>query len=520
MSAGKVQEIAIIGGGSAGWMTASYLTKSLPKINVTLIESSDIPVIGVGEATIFALNQFLQFLGLKEEEWMPACKAAYKYAIRFDNWYELGDSYWHPFEILPTYKSDLHLAHYWHYLNSTGQTPKPRSCLYSDCFLGVDLINKNKVFRQPGAPDHAPDSCSFNVDDGRHVQYLSYAFHFDAGLFAEYLKNAVAIPAGVAHIIDEVTSVHLTEDGSIAYLETKGGQNMHADLFVDCTGFSAQLMDRTLHEPFDSYSDVLFCDRAIAIQVPYQDRCRELRPYTTATALSSGWVWNTPLNHRMGTGYVYSSAFKSGEEAELEYRQHLGEDRVKDLTARHIDMRVGKHRRTWVKNCVAIGLSAGFVEPLESTGIHFIHHGVGTLADALQGNSYSVRDVETYNRGVTGQMEDTRDFLTLHYALTSREDSEFWKQVKYNTRLCGVIPDLLERSFLQFPTEEVGPLFTPSSWTCVLNGMNHVPKTGSQVMDPQVIATQTSLLAGLQTAKKKFGNILWNHADYLDQLST
>jgi tryptophan halogenase len=516
----KVDKIAIIGGGSAGWMAAAYLKKALPSIDIELIEASDIPVIGVGEATIFALNYFLRFLELREAEWMPACKAAYKYAIRFDNWYEVGDQYWHPFEILPTYQSELHLAQHWHALNAAKADPQPRNQLYSDCFLGIDLISENRIFRQPGATDHAPDVCSFAVDEGRHEQYLSYAFHFDAGLFGEYLKTAVALPNGVDHMIDKVTSVELGPDGNIDHLAMKSGGKVYADLFIDCTGFRAQLIGKTMHEPFDSYADVLFCDKAVAMPVPYEDRRQELRPYTTATALTSGWVWNTPLQHRIGTGYVYCSAFKSPHAAEAEYRNHLGKDRVNDLTCRHLDLRVGKHRRTWVRNCVAIGLSAGFVEPLESTGIHFIHHGVGTLADALQGCRYDERRVADYNQSVTAQMEDTRDFLTLHYALTIREDSEFWKHVKFDIKPGGILPNLLERSLHHFPTEEIGPLFTPSSWVCVLNGMNHVPRQNSFVMNDQTTSSQEALLRGIQTAKEKFEGILWNHDDYLRQLGT
>jgi tryptophan halogenase len=518
-SPSKVGKIAIIGGGSAGWMTASYLKKALPAIEIVLIEATEIPVIGVGEATIFALNYFLRFLQLREADWMPACKASYKYAIRFDNWYQRGEQYWHPFEILPTYDSKQHLARHWHALNAVKASPRHRNRLYNDCFLGIDLIRRNRIFRQPGAPDHAPDVCDFEVNGGRHEQYLSYAFHFDAGLFGEYLKSAVSLPNGVRHVIDEVNGVDLGPDGSIASLSLKSGDEIQADLFIDCTGFRAQLIDKTMQEPFDSYADVLICDKAIAMQVPYEDRHSELRPYTTATALSSGWVWNTPLQHRMGTGYVYCSQFKDRDAAETEYRDHLGQERVKDQSCRHLDLRVGKHRRTWVKNCVAIGLSAGFVEPLESTGIHFIHHGVGMLADALEGCVYDDQRIADYNLSVTAQMEDTREFLTLHYALTNRQDSDFWKHAKFDVTPRGILPELLERTRKAFPVDDVGPLFTPSSWVCILNGMNHVPKSGSLALDARTARSQEALLHGLSRARKKFEGILWNHEDYLDQMS-
>ena len=518
MNKGKVEKIAIIGGGSAGWMTAAGLKKSLPDIEISLVESSEIPVVGVGEATIFTLNFFLRFLGLKESEWMAACNASYKYAIRYDNWHEQGDSYWHPFESLPKFHSEQHLAHFWHQINNSTHSPKPRSSLYSDCFLCVDLLKQNRIFRQPGAPDHRPDKYCFRVGNSKQEQFVSYAYHFDAGLFGEYLKNTVAKPNGVLHIIDEITQVHCHENGFIEYLDTKSGAKVSADLFIDCTGFDALLIDKALGEPFDSYSDSLFCDRAIAMQVPYEDRVSELRPYTTATALTAGWVWNIPLRHRIGTGYVYCSGFKDNDQAELEYRRHLGEDRVKDISARHLDMRIGKHRRTWLNNCVAIGLSAGFVEPLESTGLHFIYQSVVLLADALRGGFFNSGNIRAFNFDVTTMMEEVRDFLSIHYALTNREDSEFWREVKYNTVLTGLIPSVLSRSLLHFPMRRRGTVFSsPSSWVCILNGMNYLPQPTSQVIQPGVIAAQVELMEAMRLAKEGYAKDLWRHADYLDQ---
>lgn len=519
MSDGKVKEIVIVGGGSAGWMTASYLKKARPEMNVTLVESSDIPIIGVGEATIAHLAQFMLFLGLEEKKWMPACDASYKYAIRFNNWHEKGDSYWHPFEPIPTFQNSNHLGFFWWYDRYRHNPQRSRETFYSDCFMGVDLLKQNLIPKHAGSRDFV-DLFDLNIDGITHRQQVGYAYHFDAGLFGEYLKSSVAKPMGVNQIIDDVTNVNLGENGFIDYLDTKSGRKIHADLFVDCTGFLALLIDKTFHEPFETYSDTLFCDRAIAMQVPYENRPEEAHPYTTATALSSGWVWNTPLTSRRGTGYVYCSAFKTEDEAEAEYRQFLGESRVSDLKARHLKIRVGKHRRTWVKNCVAIGLSSGFIEPLESTGIHFIHISALKLAESLEGGYFNKGDMDAYNWYITEMMQEVREFLSLHYALTRREDSAFWREVKFNTTLHGIAPEILSKSRTSFPMGQTGVVFQNSSWVCVLNGMNHVPAPDPYLhVKPETLNVQRTLINGMHQLKSKIADKVPNHSDYLMKLA-
>lgn len=515
MQDGKVNDVVILGGGSAGWMTAAYLKKAMPRMNVKLVESSDVPIIGVGEATIAHLAQFMLFLGLKEKDWMPECNASYKYAIRFDNWHEKGDSYWHPFEAIPKFQASRSLSFYWMYDQYRKNRGRSRESLYSDCFMGVDLFKKNLIPKREGSKDFV-DAFEIKVGEHTHQQQVGYAYHFDAGLFGQFLKNKVAKPAGVEHVIDNVTKVNLKENGFIDYLDTKNGGKIYGDLFVDCTGFLALLIDKTYHEPFDSYHETLFCDRAIAMQIPYEDIGAELQPYTTATALSSGWVWNTPLVSRRGTGYVYCSGFKDKDEAEMEYRQHLGEDRVKDFTARHIPIRVGKHTRTWVKNCVAIGLSSGFIEPLESTGIHFIHVSAVKLAEALSGRYFNVADVTAYNWYVQEMMEEVREFLSLHYALTQREDSAFWKEVKYNTRLQGIVPEVLSKGSMSFPEDQSGYTFQNSSWVCILNGMNHQPAFDPYLsIGPKLMGNQHGLIEGMHAMKEAMFASASSNADFL-----
>ena len=518
MQGGKIKKIVIVGGGSAGWMSAAYLSKAFKDIKIVLVESSDIPTIGVGEATIATIAIYLSYLGLKERDWMPACNASYKYSIRFNNWHEIGDEYWHPFDALPYIDPQLHLGQFWYHRYLT-QGENDRASLYRDCFLSVDFCKQNKILKKKDSQDFL-DTYTITVGNEKATLRIPYAYHFDAGLFGEYLKKHVAKPNGVEQIIDEVTETRLTEDGFIDHIETKSGRKIHGDLFIDCSGFRALLISKVLKEPFNYYSDTLFCDKAVAMRVPYQDIARELKPYTSATAMSSGWIWNIPLTERIGTGYVYSSADISKDQAEKEFRSHWDENRVKDLEVSHIDIRVGKHTRTWVKNCVAIGLSSGFIEPLESTGLHFIFAGVGKLAEAISSRIYNVPIMTAYNRYITVMMEEARDFLTLHYALTNREDTAFWKRVKHDTKISDSLADYLVTCKRAFPNQQNNILFIESSWVCILNGMNYLPSyiqyTG---INPQLAAQQYRYMDAIQTLKKQINDKAPMHHQYLQSLS-
>ncbi|VAW81753.1 Tryptophan halogenase [hydrothermal vent metagenome] len=515
MQGGSVKNITIIGGGSAGWMTAAYLSKKNPDIHITLIEASDVPVIGVGEATIAHLSRFLFTLGLKDKDWMPHCNGAYKYGIKFDNWHNIGDEYWHPFEALPYYNSKTNLATYWWYDRYKYNRKSSRESLYTDCFFSTEILKQNKIPRVPGAQDY---SDNFNVKAGQdHVPVrVAYAYHFDAGLFGEYLKNHLAKPAGVDHIIDNITDIERAEDGNISALNTKNGLTLEADLFIDCSGFRSVLIGAALDEKFISFSDTLFCNKAMAMQIPYENIETELQPYTTASAISHGWVWNTPLTSRRGTGYVYCDNFVDQDTAEQDYRAFLGEKRVEAFDVRHIDIRVGKYKNTWVKNCVAIGLSSGFIEPLESTGLHFIHVAVEKLSVALEGGFYNAGDRLAFNRYMTLSMEEARDMLSIHYSLTNREDTDFWKAVKYDTKMSDSIADLLMLSKHRFPNDKQGYIFGNNSWICVLNGMNYMPSSDPFLnIQPAEVQKQMGLIKAYTALRKKVGHQFPNHYEYL-----
>lgn len=518
MKNGKVEKILIVGGGSAGWMTAAILSKLLPDVRVSLVESSDIPTIGVGEATIAHISKFFHLLGLKEADWMPPCNASYKYTIQYRNWHAMGDEYYHPFEPLIYHKSPFHLASFWWYDRYKRNPNKDRSTLYTDCFLSVDALKANRIFRKPGTPEFS-DNVQIKVGAEPVNIRIGYAYHFDAGLMGEFLKTRVAKPAGVEQILDEVVNVRLTENGAIAALETKRGQTLSADLYVDCSGFQALLIEKTLKEPFISFSKTLFCDRAVAMQVPYVDKRTEMHPYTRATALTAGWIWTIPLASRIGTGYVYSSAFGDETAAETKFRDYWDTERVKDLSARHIKIRVGRHRRAWVKNCVAIGLSSGFIEPLESTGLQFILQGAERLAHALGTRHYNAGEVGGYNHFFAAMLEEARDFLSIHYALTSREDTAFWQAAKYDTEIPDAVKELLSQARFRFPNDRNGYTFGNNSWVCILNGMNFVPSPDPLLTIPDhQLAPQLQLMGTFRDIQPAIRDKLPLHCDYLARL--
>lgn len=473
-------KVVIVGGGSAGWMTAAYLSKALDKnVQISLVESSNITTIGVGEATFSTIKLFFDFLGLEEREWMPKCNASYKMAIKFVNWNAQGRHFYHPFQRYETVEG-FDIAEWWLKMKRS-EEPFDYSCFLipSLCdnkrspryFDGTVFDDKvQNLFSRESTPEK-------NVLADLKVQY-PYAYHFDANLLARFLKD-YAKQRGVTQIIDDVIDVKLSESGSIDSIITGEHGNISADLFIDCTGFRGLLINKALGEPFISFSESLLCDRAIAMQVPTDIRKDDINPYTTATALSSGWVWNIPLYGRVGTGYVYCSEFLSEEQAEQEFRQHLG-PAAENCKAKHIKIRVGRNRNSWVKNCVAIGLSSGFVEPLESTGIFFIQHGIEELISHFPGKTFNEGLIKSYNKIIADCIDGVRDFLTLHYCVSDKADTPFWKATKHEV----VVPAELTEKLLLWKTRLPNTKninqnyhgFESYSYSVMLLGLNYKPE--------------------------------------------
>lgn len=480
------KSVVIVGGGTAGWMTASYMRKALDRsISITVLEAPHIKTIGVGEATFSTVKLFFDFLGLPEHEWMPTCNAAYKLAIRFRDWRADGRHFYHPFqryEMVDGYN----MAEWWLKLKRN-EAPFDYSCFTIPALCDAKRSPRyldGRVFDDK-VQDYFMDGRSaknaFLTD--HQVQY-PYAYHFDAGLLARFLET-YGKQRGVEQIHDEVLDVVLDEEGAIDYLQTRDHGAVAADLFVDCTGFRGLLINKALGEPFISFNDSLLCDSAVAMQVPVDIKQEGIDPCTTATAMGAGWVWNIPLYGRLGTGYVYSSSFLDKEKAEAELRRHLG-PKSEGCPANHIRMRIGRNRNSWVKNCVAIGLSSGFVEPLESTGIFFIQHGIEELVHHFPSGAVDDQMVKSYNRLVAECIDGVRDFLTLHYYASDRQDNEFWRA----TKQVALPSDLDERLKLwsrRMPNaKNVNNAyhgFESYSYSVMLLGLNYEPAGSLPVLD-------------------------------------
>jgi tryptophan halogenase len=485
----NIRKIVIVGGGSSGWMTAAYLNKALgDSVQVTLIESSNIKTIGVGEATFSTIKLFFDYLDLEEYEWMPPCQAAYKLAIKFVNWNAEKRHFYHPFQRYEAVRG-FSLGDWWYKLRSREDLGPfdyacfvvPRMCdeLRSPRFLDGTVFDQ-KV-REQFRPERAFQK---NVLADLKIQY-PYAYHFNAALLADFLCD-FAMKRGVEQVVDDVTHVQLADDASIAHVRTKEHGNIAADLFVDCTGFRGLLLNQAMGEPFIPYADSLLCDSAVAFQVPKDIERVGIQPYTTATALTCGWVWNIPLYGRDGTGYVYSSRFATREQAEKEFREYLGPC-SDGLTPNHIRMRVGRSRNSWVKNCVGIGLASGFVEPLESTGIFFIQHGIEELVAHLPGRAIHEELRAGYNRAVAECLDGVREFLTLHYYASTRMDTPFWRATKTEIRPPDSLAERLRLWKQRMPVNRtIYPYyhgFESYSYSVMLLGLGFRPDASLPVLD-------------------------------------
>lgn len=467
-----IKNVLIVGGGTAGWMTASYLKKALQGVQITLIEAPGIPKIGVGEATVPNLQPvFFDFLGIAEEDWMRGCNAAFKGAVKFINWKTAPgtgktDHFYHPFGLVPNC-DNIPLTHYWALKRKSGyELPVDYSC-----FIEPTLLDAK----------HAPRAL-----DGTRV--TRYAWHFDANLVAEYLKN-LSIGWGVRHILDHIDGTNLKPNGEIASVKTKSGAVFSADLFVDCSGFRGLLINKALDEPFLDMSDHLFCDSAVATAVPNDDERDGIEPYTSAIAMKFGWTWKIPMLTRFGTGYVYSSKFTSQDEATDEFMRLWKLDGSAKLN--QIRFRVGRNRRAWVKNCVSIGLSSCFLEPLESTGIYFIYAAIYQLVRHFPDTSFDRKLIDGFNREIASMFDDSRDFIQAHYLSTPREDTAFWKANKYDLTLSDNIKQKLETYDAGLPVNmpyvdedtyyrqfeaEFNNYWTNGSYYCILAGLGREPE--------------------------------------------
>jgi tryptophan halogenase len=418
----RINKIVIVGGGSSGWMTAAALCKNFPDMDVTLIESKDIKTMGVGESTLGQFNNYLQLIGLTDDSsWMKECDATYKVSIKFTDFRETDTVFQYPFGIhgadrmqrgLDAWPILRQIDPEYHTLDKFAKFYNPISY----------LSEKNKLTKNE---DGGIPNFFFEKDT---------AYHLDATKFGIYLKNNICLPSGMTHIVEDVVDVCQKEDGEVDYILTESGQKLTADLFIDCTGFKSLLLEEKMGSKFISFGDTLLNDRALATKIPYSDPNEEMENTTNCTAIENGWVWNIPLWSRIGSGYVYSSKFVSRDQAEIEFRNHLKKTKKNipdDLEMKEIFIRHGKREKAWVKNVLGIGLSYGFIEPLESTGLLTTHDNIFRLVKTLTRRNRFVSGIDKsiFNTYLDYTMDGVRSFIETHYGLSMREDTDYWKHV-------------------------------------------------------------------------------------------
>jgi tryptophan halogenase len=470
---GPIRSIAIVGGGTAGWISAAILARALTNTGtrITLIESAHIGIIGVGEATIPPFVDMLRFRDINLADFIRRTEATMKLAIRFDGWNGPDSSYWHPFGTFGTGIARRPFHHSLLYARAGTDQPG-----VTDFNLCAALAARDLAF-SPEAPP--PGGARF-------------ALHLDATLVAGYLRN-YAETLGVIRIEATVAGAHRDERGLIAAVALADGRRVAADLFIDASGFSGVLIERELGTGYIDWRAHLPCDRALAMPTA---RETTLPPYTVAHAMDAGWRWRIPLQHRSGNGYVYSSAHLSDDRAAAELQAALGNPQ--SMQPRQLRFVPGRRTQAWVGNCVAIGLASGFLEPLESTSIHLVTAGVFNLLDHFPDRSFSPALAASYNTELAQELEQIRDFLILHYCLTTRRDTPFWADLA-----AAPLPDSLrDRIALYADAGIIRPapreLFTDASWFYVLDGMGLTPRRSDPLIaaiDPAVLRTMLSRIS-------------------------
>lgn len=451
-----LKEIVIVGGGTAGWMTAiSLLDKwSSSGTKVTLIESPDIGTIGVGEGSTPALKTFFTELGILESEWMPACNATYKVGISFPNWSkETGHTdYFHPFfseyDVGP---GESFFTRCGHKRRGISLTAHP-----DNHFVAPQLFKQDK-----GPVAHEPTQ-------------IDYAYHFDSARLALFLKEK-SLALGLTYIQGKVTNVSLTASGDIKTIELDGAENIKADFFVDCSGFSSLLIGKALNSKFISYKNSLFNDSAVTIPTDADDE--RIPSATVSEALSSGWCWKIPLTNRIGYGYVYSSKYLSDQDAEKELRKHIGKS-SEGKPAKHLKMRVGRREEHLKNNCVAIGLSQGFIEPLEATALMLVQYSIYKFIRYVE---TSDSDLVTYNKALNQMFDGVRDYIVTHYKLNDRTDSQYWVDCREQAAISPTLESIItawdsEQDFDAALSKLSSSLmYKRASWYAIFAGMGRFP---------------------------------------------
>jgi|KBSMisStaDraftv2_1062788.scaffolds.fasta_scaffold34029_3 tryptophan halogenase len=490
----RIRSIAIVGGGTAGWLAASMLARALPGtgITVTVIESPEIGTIGVGEATIPPIIDLLRFLSINEADFVRHTNATYKLGIKFHDWKEMGHSYWHPFGTFGASIQRRPFHHCWHKARALGMPLR-----FNDFSLCAALADEGK-FRFPDANPDSPTSG------------LRYALHFDATLVSRYLRT-YAERLGVKRVERNVIGATLQANGFLDELQCSDHSSVRADFYIDCSGFRGVLIEKALGTGYIDWTSMLPCDRAVAFPT---DSVLPRAPYTRSWARSAGWQWKIPLQHRVGNGYVYSSAHCTDEQA---LQDLLATTAGKPLgEPRFLRFVTGRRKLYWHGNCVALGLAAGFLEPLESTSIHLVTSGLFHLLEHFPDRDFDQANIDSYNRELIEESERIRDFIVLHYWLTQRDDAPLWRYCQSMS-----VPDSLrERRDLYEGTGRIrvrsGELFTDLSWFYIFEGMGTRPAHCDPLLD---VVPDSRLAEILQSMSRTTGAIVKDAAHH-DSLFT
>lgn len=455
MNPSAIKSLVILGGGSAGWMAAALFAKrfSLQHLQITLIESSDIGAIGVGEATVPVIKNFLSELEIPEQDFIRETQATFKLGIDFIDWHKPGTRFFHPFAPLGAKIAKIPFHHYWATLKKNNQVGP-----IDDFSLAAQMARRNKFFL-PKPEAQTLDIAQFN-----------YAYHFDAGLFANLLRKH-AIASGVVRKDAKVTHIQQCESsGFIKALELDTGETVAGDFFIDCSGFKGLLIEQTLQTGYTSWQQWLKCDSAIAIQTALEGTPE---PYTKSIAMSSGWRWQIPLQHRQGNGYVYSSEFLSHAQATDELLAAL---KTPTLTPpKLISFTPGTRKKTWNKNVFALGLASGFLEPLESTSIYMIQACLDIFYFHFPANNQFEKLAERANQLVMSIQEKLRDFVILHYCLNQRTGQDFWdscRQMSLPASLQDRIDEYQQTANLRLDEQD---FFKMNSWVSLFSGFDLLP---------------------------------------------
>ncbi|MEM9532368.1 MAG: tryptophan halogenase family protein [Pseudomonadota bacterium] len=512
MSAGAVKHIVIVGGGSAGWLTAGVIAAEHQSatetgLKVTLIESPDVRTVGVGEGTWPSMRETLHRMGVSESEFIRECDASFKQGSKFVNWVtnQPGDYYYHPF-VLPAGYTETNLVVPW--LARHGNVP------FADLVsFQPHLCERGCAPKQASTPEFAA--------------VANYAYHLDAGKFGEFLKRHCVEKLGVRHVLDHVTGISSKENGDIAALNTQQGGNLAADLFIDCTGFAALLIGRHFEIPFVDCQPVLFNNRALAVQVPYPEEQAPIASQTNATAQRGGWIWDIGLPTRRGVGHVYSSTHCSDDEAHAALKAYL-QDTAPDVDTgdpRKISFSPGYRKTFWHRNCVAIGISAGFIEPLEASALALIELSAAMLRDDMPATR-EVMDIvaDRFNRRFTYRWERIIDFLKLHYVLSRREDSTFWTDHRDPDTVPDRLLELLRLWRHQPPSRrdlpEAEEVFPSASYQYVLYGMGFRPEQRDTTRASDDYASASRYFSDAALNTRKMLAALPSNRDLLNRVRT